>query len=92
HMSPQPLGTLEEKVHLSMPLEQRAFSRTYIKASGDAPGDANRTGAFWAASERTSGDPRWRYYELPCGHGVHNELPDELKTILEEVTEGVAAR
>ncbi len=90
-MSPQPVGTLEEKVHLSMPLEQRAFSRTYIKAAGDNPNDANRTGAFWSASARTKNDPRWRYYELPCGHGVHNELPNELKAILEEVTAGVGA-
>jgi pimeloyl-ACP methyl ester carboxylesterase len=90
-MSPQPIGTLEEKVHLSVPLEERAFSRTYIKASGDAPGDASRTGAFWAASARTKNDPRWRYFELPCGHGVHSELPNELKAILEEVTASVPA-
>jgi pimeloyl-ACP methyl ester carboxylesterase len=85
-MSPQPIGTLLEKVRLSVPLEERRFSLTYIKAAGDLPGDANRTGAFWDASERTKNDPRWRYFELPCGHGVHSEMPNELKAILEEVT------
>jgi pimeloyl-ACP methyl ester carboxylesterase len=85
-LSPQPLGTLEEKVRLSVPLEQRSFTRTYIKAGGDNPNDPNRTGAFWAAAARTKADPAWRYYELPCGHGVHNEMPAELKAILDEVT------
>lgn len=85
-LSPQPIGTLEEKVRLSVPLEQRGFTRSYIKAAGDQPGDASRTGAFWTASERTKADPAWRYYELPCGHGVHSEMPVELKAILDEVT------
>jgi pimeloyl-ACP methyl ester carboxylesterase len=83
---PQPLGTLEEKVRLSVPLEDRSFSRTYIKAAGDSAGDASRTGAFWDAAARTRADNRWRYYELPCGHGVHSEMPQELKSILLEVT------
>ena len=41
--------------------------------------------AFWDAAARTKADPRWRYYELPCGHGIHAEMPDELKAILYEV-------
>lgn len=85
-LAPQPIGTLEEKVRLNVPLEERSFSLTYVKAAGDAPGDANRTGAFWQAAERTKADPRWRYYALPCGHGVHREMPRELKAILDEVT------
>ena len=87
-LSPQPLGTLEEKVRLAVPLEDRAFTLTYVKASADRPGDANRTSAFWQAAERTKADPRWRYYELPCGHGVHREMPQELKAILDEVVAG----
>jgi pimeloyl-ACP methyl ester carboxylesterase len=84
-MSPQPLGTLEEKVRLRVPLEERSFTRTYVKAAGDTPGDAARTGAFWDAADRTKNDPRWRYDELPCGHGIHNEMPVELKAILDQV-------
>jgi len=26
------------------------------------------------------------YYELPCGHGIHAEMPNELQAILYEVT------
>lgn len=83
--SPQPLGTLEEGVRLSVPLEVRPFSRTYMKAGGGAPDDLSRTGHFWDASARVKDDPRWRYYELPCGHGMHRELPDEVRAILYEV-------
>jgi len=84
-MSPQPIGTLEEKVRLTVPLEERPFTRTYIKAAADNPNNPSRTGAFWQAAERTRKNPRWRYYELPCGHGVHSEMPNELKAILLEV-------
>ena len=84
-LSPQPIGTFEEKVHLSVPLEERAFTRTYVKATADRPGDASRTSAFWAATARVKADPRWRCYELPCGHGIHREMPQELKAILDDV-------
>jgi len=84
-MGPQPIGTLEEKVRLAVPLEERPFTRTYVKAAADRPNDPGRTGAFWQAAQRTRNDPRWRYYELPCGHGVHREMPNELKAILLEV-------
>jgi pimeloyl-ACP methyl ester carboxylesterase len=85
-LSPQPIETLREKVRLSTPLEQRAFSLTYVKAAGDASTGGRATGAFWDAATRTKADPRWRYFELPCGHGVHAEMPNELKAILDEVT------
>jgi pimeloyl-ACP methyl ester carboxylesterase len=81
--SPQPRGTLEEPVHLSMPLEQRDFTRTYVKASGNPrPPEDQRTGFFWEVAARVSADPAWRYYELPCGHGVHREMPSEFAGIL----------
>jgi pimeloyl-ACP methyl ester carboxylesterase len=83
--SPQPVGTLEEPVRLSVPLEERAFTRTYVKATGGNPNDLNREGAFWQASARVKDDPRWNYYELPCGHGIPREMPKELKAILYEV-------
>ena len=87
-LSPQPIGTLEEKVRLGTPLEERPFSLTYVKATGDQPGDANRTSAFWAAAERTQADPRWHYYGLPCGHGIQREMPEELRAIIYEVIGG----
>jgi len=81
--SPQPRRTFEEPVRLSKPLEQFTFSRTYVKAGGNPrPAESERQGAFWEASARTSADPAWRYYELPCGHGIHREMPQEFLGIL----------
>ena len=83
--SPQPLGTLSEGVRLSVPLEERAFTRTYLKAAGGASNDLSRTGHFWDASVRVKDDPRWRYYEFPCGHGMHRELPNEMRAAYYEI-------
>jgi hypothetical protein len=77
----QPRGTMEEPVEMSMPLEARPFTRTYIKATGDARNPEN-PGAFWLAADRVRNDPAWRYHELPCGHGVQREMPRELADIL----------
>jgi pimeloyl-ACP methyl ester carboxylesterase len=80
----QPIGTLTEPVSLKTPLEDRDFSLTYIKAL-KPPRDPNRIQAFWAASDRTRNDPRWRYYEMPTGHGTYREMPERFREILYEV-------
>jgi pimeloyl-ACP methyl ester carboxylesterase len=84
--SPQPLGTLTEGVKLNVPLEERAFTRTYLKATGGATDDLSRTGHFWDAARRVKDDPRWGYYEFPCGHGMHRELPQEVRAVYYEIT------
>jgi hypothetical protein len=33
---------------------------------------------------RARADPGWTVYELPCGHDVAIDMPDELAAILEE--------
>ena len=84
----QPVGTFEEKVKLSVPLEQRAFTRTYVKAGlGMMPGMPRgpRTDMFWAAAERTRDDPAWRYVELPASHGLYMELPMTVLGILLDI-------
>ena len=86
----QPIGTFEEKVRLTSPLEERGFSRTYVKAGG-TPGDqGERNGAFWRAAQRVRDDPRWRYFELPAGHRLQRELPESVAGILLDLvaTEG----
>jgi pimeloyl-ACP methyl ester carboxylesterase len=83
--SPQPLATLTEGVRLSVPLEDRAFTRTYLKAAGAPGSDLPRTGHFWDASRRVKDDPRWHYYEFPCGHGMHRELPTEIRAAYYEI-------
>ncbi len=81
--SPQPRRTFEEPVRLSKPLEQFDFSRTYVKAAASPrTPEAERRGSFWEVAARVSADPAWRYYELPCGHGIHREMPQEFLGIL----------
>ena len=83
---PMPIDTLEEKVHLRLPLEEHGFSRTYVKAGGP-PGENNRRGggAFWQAADYARSNRAWRYYELPCGHGIDRELPHAFAGILLEL-------
>jgi pimeloyl-ACP methyl ester carboxylesterase len=84
-MGPQPLGTLEEKVRLTIPLEERAFSLTYVKAGQPPRTQGPDFSHFWQASDSAAKDSRWRHYELPCGHGIHREMPQEFNAILYEV-------
>jgi len=81
----QPIETFQEAVKLSVPLEQRPFSRTYVKAGlGMMPGGqpGSRVGMFWEAAARTRDDPAWRYVELPAYHGLFTELPATVAGIL----------
>jgi len=81
----QPVETFQEPVRLSVPLEQRAFTRTYVKAGlGMMPGMPRgpRVDMFWEAAERTREDPAWRYFELPAYHGLYTELPATVAGIL----------
>jgi pimeloyl-ACP methyl ester carboxylesterase len=79
----QPAGTLREKLHLAMPLEQRAFTRTYVKAGEPPqPPAGELQGNFWNAANRVKPDPAWRYVELPCGHAMHREQPETVAGLL----------
>jgi len=80
-----PIETLEEKVRLAKPLEQHSFSRTYVKAGGQPGNNAPAGGAFWQAADYARSNRAWRYYELPCGHGIHRELPHAFAGILLEL-------
>ena len=78
-----PLGTLEEKLHLSKSLEQQPFTRTYVKAAEPSqPPPGEPQGNFWNAAIRVRNDPAWRYAELPGGHGMHRESPEAVAAIL----------
>jgi len=82
--SPQPIETFAEPASLKTPLEDRDFTLTYVKAQ-EPPRESGRSVGFWAAADRTSADPRWRYYETPTGHSVHREAPERFRDILYEV-------
>jgi pimeloyl-ACP methyl ester carboxylesterase len=82
-----PVGTLTEKVDLTVPLEQRSFTRTYVKAGGSPqPPPDQRTGNFWNAAARVRHDPAWNYVELPFGHPLPIEAPEVLAGLLHQLT------
>ena len=79
----QPIGTLQEKVQLTLPLEKREFTRTYVKAAGNPPTPRHeRTGNFWRAAEQVRFNPAWRYFEVPANHSLHREMPQLVAAIL----------
>ena len=79
-----PRGCFIEPVRLRRPLEQCAFSLTYIKATGE-PRPEGGGGAFWLAADRTRDNPRWRYFEIATNHMIPFNRPRELADILLEV-------
>jgi pimeloyl-ACP methyl ester carboxylesterase len=80
----QPRACFIEPVRLRKPLEDRHFSLTYIKATGEPRPEGG--GPFWLAADRTSKDPRWRYYEIATNHMIPFNKPRELADILLEVS------
>jgi pimeloyl-ACP methyl ester carboxylesterase len=80
-----PLGTMQEKVRLSVPLEKHAFTLTYIKAMEPPRGNEGSNEAFWRAFDRTRSDPSWRTFEMPTTHNAQLTMPQELSQILLEV-------
>jgi pimeloyl-ACP methyl ester carboxylesterase len=80
--SMQPLGTFIEPVRLSKPLEEHAFTRTYVKATAHN----NEVGATPSRNaEYTRSHPAWRYREIETTHMVPNNRPEELVQLLLEV-------
>jgi pimeloyl-ACP methyl ester carboxylesterase len=76
--TPQPIGTMIEKIKLSGARE-RIAKKTYIRASGYP------NVSFEKAQARAKADRTWRTYEVPCGHDVMIDDPDRLTEILLEV-------
>ncbi len=71
----QPLGTMEQKSSVTGAWE-RIPHLAYIRAA--------RQGrpTFAAFAERAKADPKWQYFEVPCGHNVMLDLPEALTGIL----------
>jgi len=82
---PHPKGCFTEPVRLSKPLEERAFTRTYIKATGE-PRPAEEH-PFWRAADRARDNPLWRYREIATNHMIPNNRPEELAELLLELAE-----
>jgi len=76
----QPIGTLTEPVKLSVPIEERAFTRTFIKATAD-PNELPDS-AFWRAARHAQESPLWEYHAIVTNHMVPLTRPDDLTAIL----------
>ena len=76
----QPVRTFSEPVTLSAPIDDGAFSRTYIKATND-PVEKPDSG-FWQAARHAQASDRWNYHEIATNHLVATNRPDELAAIL----------
>lgn len=76
----QPVGTFTEPVHLSRPLEEWPFTRTYIKATAD-PGEDSDS-AFWQSARHAAASSAWAYQEVATNHLVPMTHPAELTEIL----------
>jgi ribulose-5-phosphate 4-epimerase/fuculose-1-phosphate aldolase/pimeloyl-ACP methyl ester carboxylesterase len=82
-----PRATLEDKIKLSMPLENRPFSLTYIVATG-RPDPAP---IFDTTAEHLRANPRWTVREISGGHGMIRTNPDGLvRLFLELFSDAVA--
>ena len=85
--APQPIHTMDMGPTLSLPLEERPFTRTYIKASADKlPPEGTGNPAFWQAAEFAKSHPAWSYFEVPTSHNVQVTMPNELAQILLTLT------
>ena len=70
-----PIGCMEQAITHTEPW-RRVDSLTYIHATANAPSP------FGAIAARLAEDPAWTLHELPCGHIVALDLPNELTEIL----------
>jgi pimeloyl-ACP methyl ester carboxylesterase len=82
--TPHPAGCFTEPVRLTRPLEDFPFTRTYIKATGEPRPAAG--GPFWAAADRAQSSPAWRYREIDTNHMIASNRPEDLVSILLELT------
>ena len=80
-----PVGCFIEPVRLSKPIEEFAFTRTFIKATADRPPADGPLPALWRNAEHTRNHPAWRYREIETTHMVPNNRPNELTELLLEV-------
>jgi pimeloyl-ACP methyl ester carboxylesterase len=69
----QPTASFNEKIRLRVRTEQQPFTRTFIAAADSA---APKSIA------RVRNHSAWRFFEVPGGHSIHRDAPQELGKIL----------
>ncbi len=72
-------------MRLTRPLEEHAFTRTYIKATADKPAAGAPLTGSWRNAEFTRNHPAWRHREIETTHMVPNNRPNDLVQLLLEV-------
>ncbi|WMT89438.1 alpha/beta fold hydrolase [Pelagibacterium sp. H642] len=71
--TPQPVGTFTEKLKVTGAY-QRVPKKTFVVATSGVP--------FGETLDKFRADPGWTIRELPCGHDIAVDLPDELAELL----------
>lgn len=79
-----PKGCFTEAVYLSRPLEEFAFTRTFIKATRARETDPGEA-AFSRAARDAQSSEAWKYFEIHTNHMAANNLPVETTRLLELV-------
>ena len=80
----QPIGCMATALPLTGAW-QEIRHLVYIRAIG------HKDGPFGRFTEQVRNDPKWRYFEVPCGHQVMFDMPDALAGILRETAAKAAA-
>ncbi|WP_395703545.1 alpha/beta fold hydrolase [Aquabacterium sp.] len=85
--TPHPRACFTEPVYLPKPLEDYAFSRSYIKATVVAEGEPGAE-AFWRAARHAQSLPdQWRYVEIAGNHMLASNRPAETVAALRAIAE-----
>jgi pimeloyl-ACP methyl ester carboxylesterase len=71
----QPLATMDQKSSVTGAWKNIPHL-AYIRAAGQP------RPTFAQFAEKVRADPKWQYFELPCGHNVMLDLPEALTGIL----------
>lgn len=79
--TPHPIGCFTEAVHLEKPLEEYAFTRSYVKATAAAEGDPGNA-AFMKAARHAKASASWQYFEVASNHMLASNKPAETAKIL----------
>lgn len=82
--TPHPIGCFTEAVYLSKPLEDFAFTRTYVKATASAEGEPGNA-AFLKAAKHAAASSSWQYFEVATNHMLANNRPAETAKILMDI-------
>jgi hypothetical protein len=90
-VTPRPLKTLEEPLHLSDHDTVSRFPRTHIRCTrrGGLLFSFIRRLIFRLISPRPMKEPGWRLRQLPTGHDAMITMPRELAGLLLEVADTV---